>query len=90
VRQGNVSLLREFGISPEEFAQWERLYDAGGNAALKATKLQEYRKEKRTSPPQLGSPTTSSTKIGGAHQTTPTRVSTGKRGTKTLIRRNSV
>jgi hypothetical protein len=38
-----MAILANYGVSFEEFAEWERAYDEHGKEALKATKLQKYR-----------------------------------------------
>jgi len=35
--------LERYGLSDEEFSEWEKSHDSHGEAALKATALQRYR-----------------------------------------------
>jgi hypothetical protein len=50
VRKGGVPLadvLEAWGITPEEYAEWERAFDEHGREGLKATKLQKFRTAER-------------------------------------------
>jgi hypothetical protein len=46
VRDGVIDarlILAAWGISAEEYREWERAYDLHGKGALKATRLQAFR-----------------------------------------------
>ena len=48
VRCGRLTFeeaCRRYNISPEEFISWERAIDRHGLAALRVTKLQDFRQE---------------------------------------------
>ena len=48
-------IMREHDISEEEFAEWEKLYEAYGAAGLRVTRLKSYRKPvTRAAPGPMG------------------------------------